>query len=246
MINKVTSDLVYNDFDSQSFGLNVYHSRIAENVDFKDWLDNIMSETQVLDVDLISVQSPFQIEHSDFSFTGKLNHFSCSFSEFAEHTLKHRNRTKVLEIGLEKWKEIEQLYEYSSPTRFSNEKRFDQATVKEHKIKMLSVYRQKYPQLTVGGFLDDQLIGTHFSSFSEEEAVYRPYEIIVHPKFRLGFLAIDLIAHNVRTVQENYDTSVVEVKAAIYETNKQSERLFVNLGLKYENSVYYYNYWKNK
>ena len=230
--------VIFNSYDSSFFKLNIQTSVINTVVSLKDVLAAIPDKTN-----LITIVSSIEQNHLKKYSVGKLNEYHTSFINYCNKLERIRNRFPIVINQKISSCNLKKIYAYSSKTRYSSESKFDPQQVLNHKLKMISDY--KIQGAFCSSFMENEILGGfNLSNLDLENKIFSPYELIIDPKLRLGFLAISLLKESANYFQNKYENwHEFQVKTYIYSENKNSTKLFEGLGFKYTNSKYYYNIW---
>ena len=210
----------------------------------EDLKNRILERARKEGFQMVSLKSSEPITCSHFQPVGTLLEFTATIEGMWEHLQDVPLRGLIRKIEPCDWPGIEDLLQFSSPTRFSKDSRLSPETVQRHKLRMLQVYAEKHPDSSLVTFTDKNLkpvAGLQVSYFDNKGV--RLYEVLVRPEYRKGFIALGLLAQNVRNFMSR-GLSKSEVRTHIYEDNTSSIRLFEKLGCRSTGAKdHYYHLW---
>ena len=127
--------------------------------------------------------------------------------------------------------------------RYSKDSHLTKETVLYHKQLILKHLAANFPKHSLGLFSkDEELAGFHFSRFNSD--LFYLQELLVKPKYRIGFASLQLVRDNVKTILET--TQVKSLATRFYDDNLASANFFAKLGFtKLRKKEYCYHMWLN-
>ena len=142
------------------------------------------------------------------------------------------------------WSTIKDFLEFYPSTRYSKDPNILTSNFIEHKLRILKLLANSYPDYSIGIFTDDgELIGVHFVKSDSKNSCYLQ-ELLLKPRYRVGFTSLQLVKENLKRFRKNNNTK--DLFTRVYDDNSVSINFFTKLG--FSNLVkkeHYYHCWLN-
>jgi len=199
--------------------------------------ETILATARQQGYDLLTLSTPQPVDLMGFEARGVLLHLAGQLGDMMQRTARIPIRGTVRPVEDGDWPAIEALLPEAGATRFSMDPTLDPARVRRHKLDMLRIYAKRDPDHALVALADESLVGFQVSLWDRDAIVF--YEIVVHPTRRSGFVALSLLAENIRRFADHHPPQT-PVRTRIYEDNTVSLTLFEKLALHVTNQRQYY------
>ena len=231
------------DFDTQYFGFPcaIYDIGINNSCNSAT-LKVLKQQAKNEGIKFLTITSISPLIELEKHFQGMLCEYTGNFSEVFNRVSAFPNRFRIEKMEESNFHHVIELAKYRSPNRFSTDTHFNSDNVFWHKISLYKTQFEKFPQLAFIAYTsNNQPIGYHFCTQDKNNITL--YDLVVHPQYRIGIVAVDLIGACLKTaIQQNFKTTILTTK--IYSDNKLSIEFFTKLGLKKnDKQKYYYHFW---
>ena len=205
----------------------------------------IVTQLQAKHYDYAFVKASHRLPFEHFGFMGELNDLQAEISSVVGKLDAFSKKVAVCSFDSSHWSQIGDLLKHTSPTRYSRDPHISEDTVTELKMKLLKVYFERNPELT--RIVKDQgggIIGFLSAYLTDSDSTLCFYEILIHPDYRRGFAAFNLLQS---VVQKAHGLAVNLNKAetSVYADNENSLSLFKAIGMLPFASHYFYHYWNS-
>lgn len=148
----------------------------------------------------------------------------------------------TVSISQDHWSVLNDLLEYSAPTRFSRDPRIGPSLAKQRKLEILRERQQTSSGHGVLAFSSGGVCVGFQYSFVEDET-YMLYELAVLAPGARGVVAAEMIAHNVAAAAER-DLVFDRVSTLVYADNRAAIGFFAHIGLQPTGQqLWHYHLW---
>lgn len=239
--NQLALEIV--EFDTAHFGFRCATANVPVGVVItQDSISELKARARAENIRFLTVASRVASPELEQYSQGVLREYTAPFEPVRSRASVFPQRFQVEPFNDNNCSDVIKLAEFCSSNRFSTDSHFDQSAVFEHKVKLLKIQWQRFPNLAYIAYSKEhEPVGFHLC-VRHNDAVDQ-YELVVRPDYRTGTVAINLIAACLNAAYHD-DNNVKRVSTRIYSDNKQSDKLFSKLGLKEnDNESHYYHFW---
>jgi hypothetical protein len=213
-------------------------------------IEKIKINALIRKIKFLTIASPEPVNCIVPQAPGPLYEYEGIFKRVKERASGFKLRYRIQQIGCNNWNHVEELAKYRSENRFSTDLVFCEHEVFTHKLALYKLHMQRFPNLAFLAYSKNgDPLGYHFCSFDTNERLSPTtynmvlYDLVVHPNYRMGLVALDLINASLNAASKNA-LSPHKILTNIYSNNKFSEKFFTELGLKKnEKKQYFYHIW---
>ncbi len=217
---------------------------LLENYKFlkKDDEKEIVDFAKRNNYNLILLNSNEPIDLSSFLHVGTIYEVEASINDVWKNLENIPVLFKTKELSGADWTQVEELLDIYPPNRYSKDPKLTKEKVLTHKSLILKHLAKNFPKYSLGLFSkESELVGFHFSRAVDSDLLFLQ-ELLVSPKYRVGFASLQLVKDNLKIIMEN--TSIKSLATRFYNDNSASMSFFTKLGFKkLRKKEYCYHLW---
>ena len=203
----------------------------------------IVTQLRAKHYDYAFVKASQRLPFEHFDFMGELNDLQAEISSVAGKLKAFSKKVTVSSFDPSHWSQIGDLLKYASATRYSRDPHVSEDALTELKMKLLKVYFERNPELTrIVKDHEGGIIGFLNAYLTDSDSTLCFYEIVTHPDYRRGFVALNLLQSVVQKAR-GLTADLNRVKTSVYADNENSLAMFKAIGLLPFASHYFYHYW---
>ena|SRR3990167_937866 len=242
IIERISMKIQHNTYDSHHYKLKI---GVLLNAD--QWTLNTVQINQLRELgkkqyyDYIEIKRKSFISAKHPPLLGTVVELTSSRNT-VEERLQTSKKFTVTPFNESGYPKLANLYRNFSNNRFFLDKFLEKESALEHKLSLITHYIRKNPDLSfVATDTKKDIIGFHVADLEDDALVF--YEICVHPNYRTGHLAVDLLSATFsQAIQKKIRFS--SVRTRVYESNRTAISFFKRLSFdNIGSTTHYYHLW---
>lgn len=236
----------HNRFDSGILADKVGEVKIRDFDNLEEGLETgIMAQVRTENYDYVLVKAPQRLRFEHFEYMGELNDLQANIRVVDDKLSAFSKKVAISSFDPSHWGQVEGLLKYASATRYSRDPHISENAVTELKMKLLRMHFERNPELTVvAKDRDGEIVGFLNAYLKDSDSTLFFYEILIHPDYRRGFVAFNLLQSLVQNAH-SLTGNLNRAETSVYADNENSLTMFKAIGLAPIASHYFYHHWNS-
>jgi ribosomal protein S18 acetylase RimI-like enzyme len=207
-------------------------------------IEELLEAAAAESFDLLWIESPAKLDTARLEYRGTVVELEGDRAKALAQARLADVRYDVTALKSDSdWDQVEGLMPYAAPTRFSTDAHISEASFRRHKVSLLKSHVENRNGAVALARSADEPGPIGYQCTSVDEDAVQLYDIAVHPRFRHGFAALNLLRWNLERFAELFP-GTRRLATRIYDDNVASLRFFQHLGLSPTGRQHhYYHYW---